>query len=52
MGLACSLEQLFKCLGLGKVKTAFSHSLFPRNLQNHVYILQGKFNPHVLIHLH
>lgn len=37
MGLACSLEQLFKRLGFGKVKTAFSRSLFSRNLQNHVY---------------
>lgn len=51
MGLACSLEQLFKCLGFGKVKTTFSHSLFSCNLQKPC-ILQGKFNPYVLIHLH
>lgn len=37
-GLEHFLEQLFKCLGFGKVETAFSHSFFcAHDLQNHVY---------------
>jgi hypothetical protein len=46
MSVAYFLEQLFKCLGFGKVKTAF-FSKFTKPC-----ILQGKFNPYVPIHLH